>query len=524
MALPLVLSFTLRQAFGMVPLVYARFLGDASGVAAIGLFIPFQEVYIALWVGLSAGFTAALATAFGSRDAERVRRLKRTMLWVQGAIVRCSPVSVSGSGSSCRPWIWIPGWPRPSALYATTLLIGLPVTGFWSIYPDSIVKAHYDTRATMFAGMFATGVNVLLNTLFVFAFGWGIFGIALATVLSRLVALLYATVRANAHERSRMNDPAWREVTAERSWSPPLWSILALGLPASLTFVLTSLENSLINGLLTQARESTVALASYGVYYSLLRLAAMPAVAASVAVLPFVARMVPEGHARSVRTDLLRVAGMATGFGLLFTIPVGVLFPDQVAGFFLGDSSTDALANPADPERAARAPDCGPLHGSVPDDPPRLRGAGTTATWHPRVGRALRAPVVPVRARRSRPRDVARSPRPSWHRRRTRDGDGRCGRPHGRARRAHARGRREAIRRAAAADSMIRAAAPQAERSTGRIGSVADARLEPGRERSQREEAARRIESDPLEAQRHAAQGPASPGPASSRPRRHCGR
>ena len=39
----------------------------------------------------------------------------------------------------------------------------------------------------MWAGIVSTLVNVTLNTVFVFVFHWGIFGIAFATVLGRLL-------------------------------------------------------------------------------------------------------------------------------------------------------------------------------------------------------------------------------------------------------------------------------------------------------------------------------------------------
>jgi Na+-driven multidrug efflux pump len=345
MAVPLVISFTLRQAFAMVDLVYAGLLDDPSALAAISLFIPFHEIYIALWVGLSAGFTAGLAHAFGRRDEARVRALKRSMLRLQAALV---PLLASGG---VVLWFVLPEVglaPEVVAsfrLYGTTLLVGLPLTGFWSIYPDSIVKAHYDTRATMLAGIYASLTNIALNTVFVFACGWGIFGIALATVLSRLVALAYAAGRARRHERARLLDPSWA-AAPRGTWPHPLTTVLTLALPASLTFALTSAENSLVNLLLAGLADAEVALASYGVYYNLLRLACMPAIATAVAVVPYVARMVPEGHHARVAADLRRVLALAALFGLAFTIPVGVLFPAEVAGFFVRSADARTLADP----------------------------------------------------------------------------------------------------------------------------------------------------------------------------------
>ena len=74
---------------------------------------------------------------------------------------------------------------------------------FWSIIPDSIVKAHHDTRSTMWAGIWSNVINVVLNTIFTFVFHWGIFGIALSTVVGRFGGLVYAQRRARAHEAAR---------------------------------------------------------------------------------------------------------------------------------------------------------------------------------------------------------------------------------------------------------------------------------------------------------------------------------
>ncbi len=341
MAVPLVISFTLRFLFATVDLVYAALLEDDSAVAAISFYIPFQGVYIALWVGLSAGFTASLASAFGNRDEQRIHALKSTMLRIQRTLI---PVLLA---LGVVLWSVIPQFglepelTRSFRIYGTTLLVGLPLTGFWSIYPDSIVKVHYDTRSTMIAGMLGTAANIALNTVFVFVFHWGIFGIAFATVLSRLAARGSAMRRATYHEARRHAEEGWDDPT-ERTWPGPLRTILKLSVPAGLTFGLTAAEGTVINKLLDDVPESTVAIASYGVYHQLSMLALMPTIAVSVAVLPYVARMVPEGHGERVRRELRATLTMVAGFALLFTIPAGWLFAPQLAGFFVAQGTGDA--------------------------------------------------------------------------------------------------------------------------------------------------------------------------------------
>ncbi len=331
------ISFTFRFLFSFVDLAYASVLGRDE-VAAIAFYIPFNAVYIAVWVGLSAGFTASLSAAFGNRDESRIKSLKKGIMRIFFTLIPCLTV-LGGSLYFLVPHLGLePGLAEAFQIYGMTLLIGLPLTGFWSIYPDSVVKAHHDTRSTMFAGLLASVTNVLLNTLFVFAFGMGIFGIALATVLSRFASLGYASYRCRALEHARQTPDYDRGPGA--GYSSPVRNILKLSVPASLTYALTAGEGAVINRVLISMPDSTLAIASYGVYYQLLMLSLMPAVASSVALLPYLGRFVPEGRHDHIRNDLGRTMGMVAIFALLFTFPTGWFFARPVAEFFLAQGDT----------------------------------------------------------------------------------------------------------------------------------------------------------------------------------------
>ena len=244
LALPLVFSFTFRFAFTLVDLVFVSMIGEESphGVAAIGLFIPVQSVFIALWVGLSAGFTATVSQAFGRHDQARVAALKRAMVVINVALVPAL-LLLAAVIYVAVPYLELdPALERDFLTYALILVIAMPFSGFLSIYPDSLVKAHHDTVSTMKAGIFSTIANVILNTLFVFVCGWGIAGIALATALSRYVGVGYAALRTRTLERARLT-PDWDRGAAGSADSTgwrrgPLADILTLGLPGALAYSL----------------------------------------------------------------------------------------------------------------------------------------------------------------------------------------------------------------------------------------------------------------------------------------------
>ena len=203
MSAPLMVSFVMRAAFTFVDTAYAATIGDAA-VAAIGLTVPFEFLMIAIWVGLSTGLTAALSRSMAAGEGKKMEQYLAAgwrMVWVISPLFFVFGILI---------WFVAPQGGLNDEVfagfrvYAAIMIGGSAFTSFWSVIPDSLVKAHQDTRATMWAGIWSNLINVTLNTLFLFVFHWGLFGIALSTVLGRIGGLVYAIVRARQHETIRL--------------------------------------------------------------------------------------------------------------------------------------------------------------------------------------------------------------------------------------------------------------------------------------------------------------------------------
>ena len=147
---PLVVSFWMRAAVTFVDTAYAATLGDAA-VAAIGLAVPFEFLMIAVWVGTSTGLTSAFSRSMGAganRRVEQYRRIAWKIIWVTAPVFTLI-------GVGC--WFLAPRWgfeadvSRNFQIYGTVLIAGCAWTTFWSMLPDSLIKAHQATRATMWA-------------------------------------------------------------------------------------------------------------------------------------------------------------------------------------------------------------------------------------------------------------------------------------------------------------------------------------------------------------------------------------
>ena len=340
---PLILSFWFRSLFAWVDTAYAATidgLEDAS-VAAIGLALPFEFLMIACWVGTSNALTSHLSAAMGAREGAKIEQLLRTtrkIVVLLGAFFLLIALAVYLFADQ------IAGDPDVALQfrsYGTMLLAGSSIVTFWSILPDSIVKAHHDMKTTMWSGIASTVLNLVLNTLFLFVFGWGILGIALATVLGRFGGLAYATLRARALEAERR---AIQSDSEPGLFPKPMSALVILAIPASMAFVFMAFEGFVFNGLLTRQEASADYLAAWSVLDRMGRFLIMPIVATGVAALPLVARLSGAGNYPRIRAELRHGFVAMLAYVLLFIAPFSLFAGPPIARLLIESDNALAIA------------------------------------------------------------------------------------------------------------------------------------------------------------------------------------
>jgi Na+-driven multidrug efflux pump len=317
MAAPLVVSFWMRAAITLVDTIYAALVGDAA-VAAVGLTIPLEFMMIAVWVGLSTGLTSNLSRAMGAEQHAKVAQYIGVSWRMVAAVAPLFTLVAVGVWAVAPHMGLDPEVGRGFRIYGTVLIGGSAFTTFWSIIPDSLIKAHHDTRSTMWAGIWSNVINLGLNTLFIFVFGWGLFGIALSTVLGRIGGLIYSIVRARHHESLRLAAVGGDFRTLDPA---PGRSILDLAVPSSLTFALMATESAFVNALLARMAHATEAIAAYSIYYRMVLFAFQPVIASSVAMLPYAARLLGTGDHAGVRRGLRQIGAANAVYSLIIVGP-----------------------------------------------------------------------------------------------------------------------------------------------------------------------------------------------------------
>ena len=344
MAAPLVLSFGMRSLFTFVDIAFASTLGDAAIAAVGGLSFPYEILMVACWVGVSTGLTSNLAQAMGKRQGARIEQILSASRTVVLLLVPLFSAIALYIYFGAYHMGLAPGLARQFSIYGSVLLGGSAFTAFWSIIPDSIVKAHHDTKSTMWAGIWSNLINVGLNAVFLFVFHWGVFGIALSTVLGRFGGLVYALRKAAQHEAARKASGLDTDPTLDPH---PMRSLLSLAVPSSLTYGLMAVETGLVNWLLARQPNATESIAAYGIYSRVLQFAIMPMIAAAVAVLPFVARRFGEGNLAAIRHGMRQVSLSAVAYCIGLVTPAMILGGPRLARALAESPLTAQLASAA---------------------------------------------------------------------------------------------------------------------------------------------------------------------------------
>jgi len=190
-ALPIVASNVTVPLLGLVDTAVVGQLGEAAPIGAVGLGAVILSAFFWMFGFLRMGTTGLAAQAHGAGDAAETGAILKRGLLIAGA--------VGGLLIALQlPLIWgafrlAPGSAEVEGLAAQYLQIriwGAPATiGMYALTGWLIALER--TRAVMALQVITNGANIALDLWFVLGLGWGVPGVALATLIAEWSGLVF---------------------------------------------------------------------------------------------------------------------------------------------------------------------------------------------------------------------------------------------------------------------------------------------------------------------------------------------
>lgn len=195
-SLPIMLGQFLQQLYNTVDSIVVGNFVSQDALAAVGGCTSLTMVLIAVSIGMGNGCAVLISQLYGARRYDDLRRAASTVLIMMGALGLV--IAVLGY-SFTRPLLSrIMNIQDPMVLemavsYFSIYCIGA-VFQYFYIAVAYVLRGVGDSRATLYFLCITAGMNLGLDLLFVIVFGWGVIGVAVATVLSQLVCVIFSYV------------------------------------------------------------------------------------------------------------------------------------------------------------------------------------------------------------------------------------------------------------------------------------------------------------------------------------------
>lgn len=255
--IPLMLSLLINSLYNFVDSVFVSRVAE-DALTALSLASPVQIFVSALGLGNAVGLNAAISRALGEKNPEQVKKTANAAIFLAVcAWILISVICLLGVHWYFR---WQSGGNEAIAAYgrdylSICMLFSLGQMGQWVF--DRFVIASGKSHLFLFTLSAASVTNLILDPIFIFTFGLGTKGAAIATVIGQFAGLL-----AGIWINRRWNREITFSFTLKPDWAS-VRAILRVGIPSTLVQVLTSLVTIVMNTILLAF--SSTAVAVYGV-------------------------------------------------------------------------------------------------------------------------------------------------------------------------------------------------------------------------------------------------------------------
>ena len=241
-ALPIILAYMLDKAFNMTDTIMLGILVNDKAVGAVGATGTIDTLLLNLFMGISSGVSVVVSRCVGAKNVQRARRTVGTSLVACffGGIV-FGAIGFFGA-ETFLAWMSCDAKLIPqAALYMKIYCLGMPVILINNCIAG-ILRAVGDSVRPMIYLIVGGVANIVLNYVFIKAFGMTVDGVALATVLSRLVSLVLSFIaikKSTGYSRF--------EFKYLKIFKSELLEVLSVGIPTGIQGALFSISNIMIS-------------------------------------------------------------------------------------------------------------------------------------------------------------------------------------------------------------------------------------------------------------------------------------
>ena len=239
-------------AVDVLNLFYISLLGHNELAAAVGYSGTLLFFILSLAIGLAIAVGALTSRALGRGEREKARQIAGASLVLMASTMTLTALLIYPWLAELLRVLGATGTTAELALRFTRIVLpSTPVLGL-GMCLGALLRSLGDARRAMFVTLGAGLATAVLDPLFIFGFGWGLDGAAVATFLARFVMLgigLHGLIKVHGLF-------AWPNRAVLSQTIRPFF---AIGLPSVLTQIATPVGNAFVTAAIAPFGDNAVA-------------------------------------------------------------------------------------------------------------------------------------------------------------------------------------------------------------------------------------------------------------------------
>lgn len=194
LSVPATVSMFVNALYNLVDTI---FIGQGIGYLAIGgltIAFPVQMLIMAVSLMIGVGAASVISRSLGAKDQERAERaagnsffsvsLLGLAICLLGLLFIDPLLRIFGATEELLPY---------AKEYLQVILVGSIYFPF-VVSSNNLIRAEGKAKVAMVSMLIGAIANIILDYLFIFPLGMGVYGAALATILSQLLSAIYVLV------------------------------------------------------------------------------------------------------------------------------------------------------------------------------------------------------------------------------------------------------------------------------------------------------------------------------------------
>lgn len=338
-AIPLLIGNLFQQFYNMVDsIVVGNYVG-ADALAAVGACGSINFLIFSLSLGLSIGIGIMVSQYFGAGEEDMVKRTIGNAMYVLLATAVCTGmIGILFSTQILRLLSTPENIMGDAVCYLRTTCAGIAAIAVYNGVAG-ILRALGNSKTPLYFLVLSSIVNVCLDLFFVINLGWGVFGVAFATIIAQVVAavacLVYAFRKVSYFHMSKEQYRPDRKIIGK---------LFQLGIPIALQNSMIALSCMVLQGVVNSFGNTVMT--AYTIIGRIEQIIQQPYGSLATALTTFTGQNIGAGKQDRVKHGYYQSILMVLVFSLIM-LPIAWIFGGQIVGIFVKETAVIEVAKKA---------------------------------------------------------------------------------------------------------------------------------------------------------------------------------